>query len=80
MEVLEVKKWKKVLIWTLSVIVVLGVGGLFAANYAVDRLMNSMAGGFEVEDTADNVAQGEVVEPVVAEGMILLHHHQQRQH
>lgn len=74
------KKWKKVLIWTLSVIVVLGVGGLFAANYAVDRLMNSMAGGFEVEDTADNVAQGEVVEPVVAEGMILLHHHQQRQH
>ncbi|MDF9844055.1 MULTISPECIES: hypothetical protein [unclassified Paenibacillus] len=62
------KRWKKVLIWTLSVIVVLGVGGLFAANYAVDKLMNSMAGGFEVEDTADNAAQGEVVEPVVAAG------------
>ncbi|MBY0013618.1 hypothetical protein [Paenibacillus typhae] len=62
------KRWKKVLIWTLSVIVVLGVGGLFAANYAVDKLMNSMAGGFEVEDTADNAAQGEVVEPVVASG------------
>lgn len=62
------KRWKKVLIWTLSVIVVLGVGGLFAANYAVDKLMNSMAGGFEIEDNADNAAQGEVVEPVVASG------------
>ncbi|KUP22629.1 hypothetical protein [Paenibacillus sp. DMB5] len=60
------KRWKKVLIWTLSVIVVLGVGGLFAANYAVDKLMNSMAGGFEIEDTADSAAQEEVVEPVAA--------------
>ncbi|MNC10397.1 hypothetical protein D3C75_580380 [compost metagenome] len=47
---------------------VLGVGGLFAANYAVDKLMNSMAGGFEVEDTADNAVQGAVIEPMVAEG------------
>ncbi|WNS43521.1 hypothetical protein [Paenibacillus sp. MMS20-IR301] len=61
------KRWKKVLIWTLSVIVVLGVGGLFAANYAVDKLMNSMAGGFDVDnDDAASVPQGQVVEPVVA--------------
>ncbi|NQX45860.1 hypothetical protein HQN87_11000 [Paenibacillus tritici] len=62
------KRWKKVLIWTLSVIVVLGVGGLFAANYAVDKLMNSMADGFDVnaDDTA-NVPQGQVVDPVVAD-------------
>lgn len=61
------KRWKKVLIWTLSVIVVLGVGGLFAANYAVDKLMNSMAGGFDVgADDTGNIPQGEVVEPVVA--------------
>lgn len=62
------KRWKKVLIWTLSVIVVLGVGGLFAANYAVDKLMNSMSDGFDVEaeDTV-NVSQGQVVEPTVAE-------------
>lgn len=59
---------EKVLIWTLSVIVVLGVGGLFAANYAVDKLMNSMAGGFDVEagDTP-SVPQGQVIEPVVAD-------------
>lgn len=62
------KRWKKVLIWTLSVIVVLGVGGLFAANYAVDKLMNSMADGFDVEaEDTINVPQGQVVEPAVAE-------------
>ncbi|WP_052429665.1 hypothetical protein [Paenibacillus borealis] len=62
------KRWKKVLIWTLSVIVVLGVGGLFAANYAVDKLMNSMADGFDVEaDDTGNVPQGQIVEPTVAE-------------
>ena len=61
------KRWKKVLIWTLSVIVVLGVGGAFAANYAVDKLMNSMAGGFDVEaGNTPTVPQGQVVEPVVA--------------
>lgn len=64
------KRWKKVLFWTLSVIVVLGVAGLFAANYAVDKLMNSMADGFDVEadETTSNVSQGEVVEPPVAAG------------
>lgn len=68
MEVPEVKRWKKVLIWTLSVIVVLGVGGLFAANYAVDKLMNSMAGGFDVEaGNTPSVPQGQVIEPVVAD-------------
>lgn len=62
------KRWKKVLIWTLSVIVVLGVGGLFAANYAVDKLMNSMAGGFDVEaGNTPSVPQGQVIEPVVAD-------------
>lgn len=62
------KRWKKVLIWTLSVIVVLGVGGLFAANYAVDKLMNSMSDGFDVEaEDIVNVPQGQVVEPTVAE-------------
>lgn len=62
------KRWKKVLIWSLSVIVVLGVGGLFAANYAVDKLMSSMATGFDVgADDNASVPQGKVVEPVVAD-------------
>lgn len=63
------KRWKKVLFWTLSVIVVLGVGGLFAANYAVDKLMSSMADGFDVEaeDTSE-VNKGQIVEPAVTAG------------
>ncbi|OMD30258.1 MULTISPECIES: hypothetical protein [Paenibacillus] len=52
------KRWKKILLWTLSVIVVLGVGGLFAANYAVDKLMNSMVDGFDLE-SEDNVGDGQ---------------------
>jgi hypothetical protein len=60
------KRWKKILLWTLSVIVVLGIGGLFAANYAVDKLMNSMAGGLvlESEDEITNVQVEEVVASV----------------
>ncbi|WP_339319199.1 hypothetical protein [Paenibacillus sp. FSL R10-2734] len=52
------KRWKKILLWTLSIIVVLGVGGLFAANYAVDKLMNSMADGFDLESDS-NVSGGQ---------------------
>ncbi|MEK4047170.1 hypothetical protein NSU18_26515 [Paenibacillus sp. FSL H8-0048] len=62
------KRWTKVLIWTLSVIVVLGIGGVFAANYAVDKLMNSMSGGFDMEaGNTTSVPQGQVTEPVVAD-------------
>lgn len=66
------KRWKKVLIWTLSVVVVLGVGGLFAANYAVDRLMNSMASSFDIEvnTSPDDTVSGEVTEPTVAAGEV----------
>lgn len=41
------KKWKKILIWTLSVIVVLGIGGLFAANYAINRLISTLSADLE---------------------------------
>lgn len=36
------KRWPKVLLWTLSIVVVLGVGGLFAANYAIDKFLEQM--------------------------------------
>lgn len=57
------KRWKKILLWSLSVIVVLGVGGLFAANYAVDKLMNSMAGGLEI-NSEDPISSDQVEEVV----------------
>lgn len=58
------KRWKKILLWTLSIIVVLGVGGLFAANYAVDKLMNSMVDGFDLEsEDQDSGGQDQVTAP-----------------
>jgi hypothetical protein len=44
---LRKKKWKKILIWVASIIVILGVGGLFAANYAVDKLISTLAADLE---------------------------------
>lgn len=41
------KKWKKILIWVASIVVILGVGGLFAANYAVDKLISTLAADLE---------------------------------
>lgn len=43
------KTWKKVTIWIASILVVLVVGGLFAANYAVDKVLDSMV-GMSVDD------------------------------
>lgn len=51
------KRWKKVLVWSLSVVLVIVIGGLFAANYAVDKLMTSMAGGLDLEQ--DNTSDSE---------------------
>lgn len=41
------KKWKKIIIVVASIIVVLGIGGLFAANYAVDKLISTLAADLE---------------------------------
>ncbi|WP_379145983.1 hypothetical protein [Paenibacillus sp. sgz500992] len=57
------KRWKKVLAWSLSIILVLAIGGLFAANYAIDRLMTSMADGLDLE-TEDTPNAS--VEPTIA--------------
>jgi len=35
---------KKVLIWTASILLVLAIGGAFAANYAVNKVIKSMSG------------------------------------
>ncbi|GBF73576.1 hypothetical protein PA598K_01878 [Paenibacillus sp. 598K] len=48
------KRWPKVLLWTLSIVVVLGVGGLFAANYAIDKFLEQMVAEIDMgELTAD---------------------------
>lgn len=60
------KRWKKVLAWSLSIIIVLAIGGLFAANYAVDKLMTSMAGGLDLETDDLSNSGGGGVEPTLA--------------
>lgn len=45
----KMKTWKKVLIWAASIIVVLGVGGLFAANYVMDRMIAQLSASLENE-------------------------------
>jgi len=55
------KKWQKVTIWVASILIVLVVGGLFAANYAVDKVLDSMV-GMSLDDLLeedDNAVVGE---------------------
>lgn len=60
------KRWKRVVLWSLSVIVVLAIGGLFAANYAVDKIMNSMAEGIDLEtEDVVNDSKAEGTKPTV---------------
>lgn len=49
------KKWKKILIWAASIVVILGVGGLFAANYAVDKLISTLAADLESDLLSEDV-------------------------
>lgn len=45
----KMKRWKKVLIWVASIVVVLGVAGLFAANYAMDKMISQLSASLENE-------------------------------
>ncbi|URN93997.1 MAG: hypothetical protein NAG76_19570 [Candidatus Pristimantibacillus lignocellulolyticus] len=38
------KRWKKVVLWIASILVVVAIGGAFAANYAIDKMLGSMSG------------------------------------
>ena len=45
----KMKTWKKVVIWAASIVVVLGVAGLFAANYAMDKMIAQLSASLEDE-------------------------------
>lgn len=49
------KRWKKVVLWVASILIVFAIGGAFAANYAIDKMLGSMSGlSIEVlENTGD---------------------------
>jgi hypothetical protein len=42
-------RWKRFVLWTLAIFLVLGVSGLFAANYAVNKVIESMASSLKEE-------------------------------
>lgn len=61
---MDKKKWKKILLWTISVIVLLGIGGLFSANYAMNKLISTLAADLEsdlltVDKPSIGVANGD---------------------
>ncbi|GKU77031.1 hypothetical protein [Paenibacillus sp. L3-i20] len=57
------KKWKKILIWTVSIIFVLGVGGLFAANYAMNKLISSLSSSLEISAQEERPVETTVPTP-----------------
>ncbi|RIX45878.1 hypothetical protein D3P08_26725 [Paenibacillus nanensis] len=54
------KRWKKILIWTVSIILLLGIGGLFTANYMMDKMIASLADSLESELIEDTLAEAPV--------------------
>lgn len=54
------KRWKKIVIWTVSIIFLLGIGGLFAANYAMDKMIASLADSLESDLIEDSLAEAPV--------------------
>lgn len=52
-------KWKKIVIWCAAFMIVIGAGGLWAANYAADKVMNSIIDSMEAELTAETGSSGD---------------------
>jgi hypothetical protein len=48
------RKLKKMIVWCFGFVVVLGIGGLLTANYAVSRVMDSFAAGLEADSGSDD--------------------------
>lgn len=42
-------RWKRFILWAASIVVLLGVSGLFAMNYAMDKFISSMAASLDEE-------------------------------
>lgn len=72
----KMKTWKKVVIWAASIVVVLGVAGLFAANYAMDKMIAQLSASLEDElleeaittpTETPSVGEGTPDEPVTAD-------------
>ncbi len=51
------RRWKRVLLWSVAVVIVIGISGLLVMNYAVNKMMDTMVAGLEKELEAELEAQ-----------------------
>ncbi|WP_127531974.1 hypothetical protein [Paenibacillus kobensis] len=49
------KRWKKIVIWCVSIVVILGISGALTANYMINKFLNSMSESL-VADLEQSVA------------------------
>ncbi|SFT25310.1 hypothetical protein [Paenibacillus sp. BC26] len=57
------KRWKKVALWIASIVVVLGIAGVFTANYAVNKVIGSLSASLEPDLTIDTSNETIIVDP-----------------
>ncbi|MBP3964828.1 hypothetical protein [Paenibacillus lignilyticus] len=57
------KRWKKVTLWIASIVVVLGIAGVFTANYAVNKVIGSLSASLEPDLTIDTSDETIIVDP-----------------
>jgi hypothetical protein len=60
-------RWKRVVLWSLICLLVVGVSGLFAVNYAVNKVIESMTQSLETDFTNELSTSNEPAPSVVAD-------------
>jgi hypothetical protein len=56
-------KWKRIMLWSLAVVLGLGISGLFAMNYVVNKVIESMAVSLETEKVQETKIDPKTVSP-----------------
>lgn len=63
------KRWKKVVLWVASILIVVAIGGAFAANYAIDKMLGSMSGlSTEILENTEGEGESNSDKPEVPKG------------
>lgn len=57
----KMKRWKRVVLWIVAIVVIIGAAGLYAANYATNKVIGSLAASLETE-TSDEPAETSTTE------------------
>ncbi|WP_052702776.1 hypothetical protein [Paenibacillus beijingensis] len=58
------KKWKRIALWCFGIVIAIGIGGVIAANYAVNRVMDSFVSDLELDsESSDSSLSGNTASP-----------------